>query len=351
LKKDKSKYINLAKCEETPDGDTPKPLKDKYLTEDKNGDYVSKVKKETIYHNTSQKIGLYTQTALSEGQTFKGTITGTGKDLNQIKKHFKNKSIRVGKSKTAQYAYCSIHFDDVIEAKEPIKSDKIAVILKSDVLILKDSVYTTDICELKKALNISGKLNKDKTSLAYTTISGYSGVYNLKKPQAKAFKAGSVLIFENVDNTKEIPAKFIIGERRGEGFGVCEMIAVEDMRNIMKKENVKDDIKENGTYRTLLEKNKSDVNLKEKAIIHAKQNSLNEVITATQIGRLRRMLAESKNYDDFKARIDSIKTDSIKKAAQDYFTEKNDFKLFWDTVLLYHRFKRKIDEKKEANNK
>ena len=86
------------------------------------------------------------------------------------------------------------------------------------------------------------------------------------------------------------------------------------------------------------------------------------------------MLVESANYDDFITRINKIKTDSVKKEAVKYFTNdelcdeikrfhKEDcnnpkkFQLFWDTVLMYHRFRRKIDEKiekdeeKEAVNK
>jgi len=372
LKKDKDTYINLAEGEKAPDDDTAKPLKDKYLVEDKdNGVYhVSKVKKETIYHNTSQKIGLYTQTALSEGQEFWGTITGTGKYLKQIKEYFTSKSIRVGKSKTAQYSFCSICFGEAKTVKSKSVNFKVAVMLKSDILLIKDGVYTTDICELIKTLDIPGTLDKEKTSIAYTINSGYSGVYNLKKPQAKAFKAGSVLIFTDVDITKNIPAEFIIGARQGEGFGVCEAVAVGDMKKIIKKEPDKDGGMKEGIYNRLLIKARDNTNLKEKAIIHAKKYPLHEIITATQIGRFRRMLVESTNHFNFMIRINNVKTDAVRNEAIRYFRladckkckeERHgnvnckecenkynckNYRLFWDTVLLYHRFKRKIDEKK-----
>ena len=357
LKKNKNKYINLAKDEKNDDdeneNDTKKPLKDKYLTVSETGEYyVSKIKKEIIYHNTSEEIGLYTQTALSSGQEFRGTIAGKGKYLKDIKEYFKNKSIRVGKSKTAQYSFCSINFGGA-EKVEPkiISSDKIAVILKSDVLLIKDGVYTTDIDELIKAINISGTLDKTKTAVSYTTISGYSSMYNLKKPQAKAFKAGSVFIFDDCDTEKKKETEFVIGSRQGEGFGVCEAVAVEDMKKIVEVDEKKDTTINCGIYRNLLLKSKNNIELKEKAVCFAKNNQLKDVITATQIGRFRRMLTESESIADFNNRIDKIKTDSVQKAATEFFkscteefSDYKDFKLYWDTVLLYHRFNRKIAE-------
>ena len=357
LKKDKNTYKNLAQGEKAPEDDVVKPLKDKYLIESKDGDYyISKIKKEIIYHNTSQKIGLYTQTALSEGQEFKGIITGKGKYLKQIKEYFKNKNIRVGKSKTAQYSCCGISFGAAEKIEnQTISSNEIAVILKSDVLLIKDGVYTTDINELIKTLEISGTLDKEKTAVAYTIISGYSGVYNLKKPQVKAFKAGSVLIFNKCDTDKtnnSIKSERVIGARQSEGFGVCEVIAVKDMKKTTKVAADKNDDTKDGIYRALLIKSQDNTKLKEKAILHAKNHPLGEVITATQIGRFRRMLAESNDADEFDRRIKNIKTSSVQETASKYFEDGSqnfadykDFRLFWDTVLLYHKYKRKIDEK------
>ena len=363
MKKDKKIYINLAKDEKAPEGDAAKPLKNKYLTESEDGMYynISEIKKEIIYHNDTQEKKLYTQTALCEGQEFKGTIAGRGEYLNQIKGYFKNESIRVGKSKTAQYSVCSINFGEAVKSEnKPVTSDEIAVILKSDVLLIKDGVYTTDLCELKQAAGIPGTLDSEKTAVAYTTVSGYSGVYNLKKPQAKAFKAGSVLIFKDVDITKSFPRELKIGARQSEGFGLCEAIAVADMKNIVKNDKAEiskiKEIKEDEIYRKLLKKRRDNTNLKKEAIDFAKdeQNALSAVITSTQIGRLRRMMSESENAGEFKKRIENIKTESIKDAALKYFNScrrnldgYENFKLFWDTVLLFHRFQRKIDEKKE----
>ncbi|MDR0221865.1 MAG: hypothetical protein LBI54_10750 [Lachnospiraceae bacterium] len=347
-------YINTAVDTERED-DTPKPLKDKYLTViNEKTARVSEVKREVIYHHSVAGKMLYTQTSLCEGQGFQGQITGKGKYLKRLAPFLPTGHISVGKSKTAQYAYCRIVYRDVapIEPKT-VHAQEIAVVLKSDVLLLNEGAYTDDYGKLATAMSekgICGNFDSKKSALSYRVVSGYSGVWNLKKPQMKAFKAGSVLIFGDVGG--DVPAQFRIGARQGEGFGECIVYDLQGMGELQKSSGITESaVGKEGIYADLLKGEAKQLEIKADAIAWAGENPFKkDIITMSQIGRLRLMLAEAINKDDFHKRIDSIKAEAVKgEAAKRFrardFDDFNDYKLFWDTVLQVNRMDRKIEEK------
>jgi len=321
-------YKNLA-TDAIPD-DTPKPLKGKYLAGD---GQVIEAKKEVIYHHrTGEAALLYMQTALSTGQTFNGTISGKGKHLKQLQPLLLSGMLRIGKSKTAQYATCEIKVGDPLPLVPLVESgQKIAVVLLSDVLLLQDSVYTIDPKALSEVIQPGAILNEEASSLAYRVVSGYRGVWNLKKPHAGAFKAGSVLVFDNP--SKALSEEFSIGERQHEGFGRCRVMPLADMPIAWKPERDEAEYQETDS-----EKLKAD------AIAYARENKLDEAVTSSQIGRVLLMLEQSTSWADFRKCIESIKAKTVQEALQAYIREENsDYKAYWDTVLRWNKYQRKID--------
>lgn len=386
-------YINQAKGG-MPKDDTPKPLKGKYLDTKQR---VIDIKKEVIYHYVTGKNAkkkreqtaellsekkddeslLYMQTALCANQNFKGFIQGEGKDLNEILKLLEPKaSLCIGKSKTAQYANCNVSIEEPIPIKiEKIeaKTETIAVLLHSDVILIENGFHTCDVCDLILALNIpnvnkknyESYYHKDKSSFMFKIVTGYSGIWNLKKPHIRAFKSGSVLFLKNVSGTfaKEI----YIGAKINEGFGHCEIMLLDKMPEVKKYEKSDNQTGNQneacGAYADLIKEANHREAIKEKALRFAEKNKLSpSIITSSQIGRVRLMLKQSKNQGEFKKRIEAIKTDSVRKKFQRYFelNEMNsaddihkdykdyaDYKLYWDTVFRWHKYQRKLDDHKK----
>jgi hypothetical protein len=133
------------------------------------------------------------------------------------------------------------------------------------------------------------------------------------------------------------------------------------MGTIMTKPKVPDepeaDANNTDSYIKLLGDVKWRTEIKEKAIKRATDKPFNKtIITMSQIGRIRQMLAEASGQDDFEKRIKSIKTDSVRKEAEEHFIDDNsvryedfkDYRLFWDTVLRVCRMKRKIAENEKG---
>jgi CRISPR-associated protein Csx10 len=291
---------------------------------------------------------VYTQTALCAGQVFTGTISGNGEYLRQLEPLLAGRMLRIGKSKTAQYAACKIVVGKAAEIslRPPeiiVPGKETAVILLADALLLKNGVYTTDRNALLEAIGLGAEIREEKTSLAYRIIAGYSGVWNLKKPHARAFKAGSVLVYKSIDAA--VPKEFSIGERRHEGFGLCKAMALEDMPEV--KTAMPDNLpgKKQGRYSSLMQSNEENEKIRAAAIAYTRQNRLDAAVTSSQIGRVLLMLKQSNgDWKNFQARIASIKTIAVKNALQSYLcSEISEDTKYWETVLRWWKYHRKAE--------
>ena len=336
-------YINQA-TENIPKDDAPKPLKGKYLDQ---GGEVIEAEEEVIYHHRTEKEDqdalLYVQTALCAGQTFNGTISGKGIFLKRLQPLLAGGTLRLGKSKTAQYAMCEIEVGDPLPPLKEVAPDQpIVVVLLSDVLLLKDCAYTTDRAVLLEAIGLGADICEERTSLAYRTVTGYSGVWNLKKPHARAFKAGSVLVFDSP--TRTLMEEFSIGERQHEGFGRCMAIPLDKMPKIKAAKREEKKQEKMDSYTAFLLKSTLQKSIKAQAVAYAKAHDLPGTVTSSQIGRVLLMLEQSTSWNDFQARISSIKTSSVREALLVYIGEENsDYRVYWDTVLRWQKYQRKID--------
>ena len=144
-----------------------------------------------------------------------------------------------GRSRHAQYGKCQIvspqqpkdsdnklkQDDDKISVAP---GDRILVTLLSDAIFLDKNGYTVDTAtvreEVRKALNIA----EEKDDNAYTEIevkelTGYYGVWNLKRQAIPVVCAGSTFEFLLAQNI-ELKKTGSLGEKIGEGFGMYSII-------------------------------------------------------------------------------------------------------------------------------
>lgn len=366
-------YINCAKegRSEFLDNDSPKPLKDSYMDEE---GCIVIPQKEVIYHHAKKpKPRLYMQTALSTGQCFAGSIQGKGKDLCEILKLLENNpTLHIGKSKSAQYANCLVTRGEAVPVKErklEVRNEVIAICLQSEVILFENGINTCDYLDLMMALQLPGihtreesknSCDMEKSFVMFKTVMGYSGIWNLKKTHSKAFKAGSVLFVKNVTGVLE--RDYYIGAKVNEGFGHCKVMLLNEMPMVRKDKHGISKSQNNGSYAEIIKKTEKRSEIMEKAICHAKNNQDRlppSLISDSQIGRVRLMLKQSGNREDLKKRIDAIKTPSVEEIFSTYFASADahcdalaevvyeDYRLYWDTVLRWHRYQRKIDEQKK----
>lgn len=300
-----------------------KPFKKGYISIEK--DYKEPETK-TVYHNNlaDEDGGLYTQYCLCSGQYFSGRIIGKGEYIKKIYELMSDGIISFGRSKTAQYSRCAIISavpSEVEMNTVKLSNEKKAAYLCESGAVICNDAGINDISDdaLTKALGINGKIDKEFTRISSSVISGYNAKWNLKKPQFPVINGGSVIVF-TPDEGKELDEIVYIGEKQNEGFGRVRLIS--DAENFRCTETEKSDNKSGKTGNkemdALLDKFDRENKILECAIKNADSCHLGK----SQVGRVALMCKESLNYDNFIKRIESIKTDSTRKAALSCFGDK-----------------------------
>ena len=307
-----------------------KPLKKGYIN--KGYGYIEPERK-IVYHNNINGVdgGLYIQYCICGGQYFSGTITAKGKYLKEIYPLFGNGVIYIGRSKTAQYAACSIVDITVNKANNNTFTAKqgsvVAFVLQSDVILTDENgVFTADSFALLNTLKNDNLIFEeedsavtDKTAIAVKIISGYNAKWNLKKPQITAFAAGSAVI-ARVNADTELPKQMLIGEKRNEGFGVISVIENADSYAV-KEAKTNSGEKTQCAILTLIEKRRQRDKLLYLAVKKAQDifASGDEFLNSSQTGRLLLMCKEAADAANFDKRLESIKSDSVRRIAQRHF--------------------------------
>ena len=307
-----------------------KPLKKGYINKDYG--YIEPERK-IVYHNNINGMdgGLYMQYCICGGQYFSGTITAKGKYLKEIYPLFGNGVIYIGRSKTAQYAACSIVDITVNKANNNTFTAKqgsvVAFVLQSDVILTDENgVFTADSFALLNTLKNDNLIFEeedsavtDKTAIAAKIISGYNAKWNLKKPQITAFAAGSAVI-ARVNADTELPKQMLIGEKRNEGFGVISVIENADSYAV-KEAKTNSGEKTQCAILTLIEKRRQRDKLLYLAVKKAQDIFApgDEFLNSSQTGRILLMCKEATDAANFDKRLESIKSDSVRRIAQRHF--------------------------------
>lgn len=188
---------------------------------------------------STRDIGaVYRYIALPAGMQFQGAVVSS-KDTGAIRKVIdENKSILLGKARTAGYGKASIvtkdlpEDDDWRKVGEAIKKNtkEFTLVLLSPALVRnKDGQFTLDISTaLSKRLDKGHKITKIESTCQPEIIGGFNRKWGLPLPQTTAIATGSVFVvtLENEIAPNEIKdlEDMGIGERRAEGFGSLAIV-------------------------------------------------------------------------------------------------------------------------------
>jgi len=192
-------------------------------------DYIKLQKPEfcmNFHHQRNYATGIpeenvvFNYEALKPDQIFAGEIIGEEKDLQLISEFLKEKEVRIGKSKTAQYGNAIIidsHLEDLPALKD--FSTPIYLYCVSDLILLNEFGFpVTTVKEIEKILGVHILEAYTDIGRTESTITAWKA----KKPSYYTLKAGSVFLLEKLpDNYQDIQI-FGLGERTWEGFGQVE---------------------------------------------------------------------------------------------------------------------------------
>lgn len=327
-------------------GNSPKTLKGKYLSSDLNKVCSLDVDKEIIYHHR-RKIGeneqmLFSWEVISKGQSFLGEIQTSRKYASLIRDLLNLEPLYFGKSRTVQYGKCELigvpEIKEYVQKTISCEKDKpIVVNFLSDAVfvdsdrgeytVYSDKIHNIAASQLGISFSVESRDYKEPHSIINTKIlHGYMGVWNLQRQPIPAIAAGSCLVFYP-DKDLDIPEEAYIGERNREGYGHIRIIPIDKMKYRMGKESAETVSLANQNIkrtRSFLLKIVTDhvLEILKKEAISGKKFNLN--MTASGLGRITLMLKESldegkipsDSYKYFKSRIESIKSESLKKEAK-----------------------------------
>lgn len=310
-------------------GNQPKKLKEKYGAIMGDGKSIRILEPETDieFHHTNKKSyasdsaedgQLYSFTVLRQGQYFVGSIYGKKCHLEILKWLLEHGTLRLGKSKTAQYGACSVSYkqiNDTVKKGHAKAGEEILAVLESDGIFLAPGLGYTNRYEkvykqIAEDLKISYEIPESSYSSVQTcTISGYHTLWNLKKPSLPAIRAGSVFHYRLTEDA-EIKEPSWVGEKNHEGFGKIKIFKCHDLPEeyeLIKSEpetkrdlpKISDDCK--GMLIDILYEELSDI-LNESVFQKPPMG-----ISASTLGRITLMLKESKgDFKDYVKRIKSI---------------------------------------------
>ena len=346
LKKTK-KIVNLAGKRDGTEGDDynpergnqPQKLNGKFITflSDKKV-AVSEPDTSLVYHHSRKQKSrdgkngvLYTQEVLREDQYFSGSIMTEARYADIICRLLEEKTLRFGKSKSAQYGRCRIVRikEEAYTYSMSLKAgEKILVAFVSDGIFINETGYTVDYEQVRellaKSLGLSYRADTvDETVYMQTRIiSGYNTVWNLKKPSVPGIKAGSVFEY-TVESDCVIHTEFA-GERNLEGSGRIHIYREKDMSYAMEVYKETAETAEPDKTRDMLKRIFMDsfMDFVRGRALEAERIGIN----ASALGRVTLMLSESlekkedyeASFHDFMKRVGSIKEEKERNRIMDF---------------------------------
>lgn len=326
--KGESGIINLINYQKE-DERIPKPLKGGYC------DFSSHIMTpltETVYHHSTGKDStLYTQTSLSEGQYFRGTISGKAEYIRKIADILKNTSLRFGRSKTAQYSNCELVdlkcSEFTTETLDIKKGTCFIALMLSDVLIPDEfGGYDVSVEGLKKAIGLEQlKCDKDeeikRSALRYRTIMGYNAKWNIQKSHVRTIAAGSTLVFK-AEEDMQLQRRMYVGSKQNEGFGQVIFCPASEFETMSKKKvyNI-NETADTGILSEFILKNQKYEEMRKEAIDFVAE--LREKINPSQIGRYLMMVKQADELRQLNSMIDNIKSKQSNKFFADLIKHSN----------------------------
>ena len=306
------------------------------------------------------------QESIDAGAVYGGTIICPVNMKDKVLKCLYEARIQFGRSKSAQYATCSLYAKpEVEEYKNNIRhvkaGEKLYVVLQSDLALLDNGVYRTDSACIREAigkkLNLSSDIAENSLDYCrYHVIGGFQSTWQLQKPQIPVVRAGSVYCFK-VKEECDIPQTIRIGEFAQEGMGICGIMTVSDFEKVSSIEMSRIEqahfTVDNNRIEQLLTR------LKMEAIMeHMRSFALKiaevEVTKNIPEARLRNMVSKANDYSDLNKMISKIKESDLssekklsRKAEATKFVEI--IKTEWNAQLKLYDLDHNLINQIEAN--
>lgn len=230
-------------------------------------------------------------------------------------------TVRVGKSKTAQYGELEVVSIQPMEEKfSKIRSKQFVLVFDSPFMALnKEGDPITDGKDFREYLNEKCGLNLEeencRENLSTILVGGYQMKWNLPKIASYAIDKGSYFAFE-CKEAIELPSRLSLGFRRNEGFGSIRLLSLSMERKEnavtlgelssdkgIEKENKEKSptiIKDRYYVQALGDKYFDDIKEKPQVKTFYRQTSLVQRVTL--------MLKESDSLEAFKDAVLDIKT-------------------------------------------
>lgn len=328
----KKKYLNKAEdshfanslAEDVAPSLQPKHMDTKYACKTENAyKFMSPKTRSAYHHSTGENSTLYVQESLEEKQIFAGTVTFKAKYKEAVISLLTESKIAFGRSRSAQYASCSLVNATASEkdsAKISLAAGKrVYAVLKSNLSLPSGKIDAESAaCAIAEEIGAREvRLLTEKCSCLYAAVSGFNTMWRLQKPSKRVIKAGSFYCFEAASDI-EIPRRAQIGENKQEGFGCIEFITAEEMialNKVYEAENtaIIGDLQESSPLANEVEAALADKKAKSESLKKAyeffavNKSTLVGKFTAAFIGRVALMLDESTSDENFTSRIESIK--------------------------------------------
>lgn len=357
-------------------GNQPKTLAGKYCVIDRNHDIqIRETERQLTYHHRHQhgdeEVQLYSHLEVTEGQSFVGIIR-TSAAYKDLVISLLEQGLQIGKSRSAQYGKCATEVQAVVPAAADLisvhKGDDVLVSLSAPAVLLENGQELTGYEQVYEAvardLGIDGKVGTAMpepdgrqpfgmidTGLIY----GYQSVWNLRRTPVAAISAGSVLVY-HMEEDVQIDRNRLIGSMQLEG---CGEIHVENMVDLPYRLKAADASRQmegtaTGNMPQMLQALTDRIDLERRLAERMKdirsdrvQNGLQR-LTASALGRITLMLREAREsgkdcpggqYSDYLERIDSIKTEEVKRVARQFAEKCNpenlgDLSDYWSAIAL-----------------
>lgn len=176
-------------------------------------------------HATTEAGAVYRYIALPAGMTLQGAvITESNEDAETLKTLLNNKSLLLGKARTAGYGHAVLNTDPLGDWQKfaSTTTDIFTITLLSPTIVRDEyGQPTLDISHaLKTRLGLDA-LTIEEASQKSEVVGGFNRTWGLPLPQVTALAAGSYFKIEANVDAKKLQAlqETGIGERRAEGFG------------------------------------------------------------------------------------------------------------------------------------
>ena len=269
---------------------------------------------------------LYMQDSIEAGLVYGGTVLCEAEMVPYVLECLTKTDLRFGRSRSAQYAACSLKGRPSVESWEEkristVQGEAVYVVLKSDLALLKDGRYITEEGEVReilaRQLGLSAALpQRCQDYCRYHVIGGYQATWQLQKPQVPVVRAGSVYCFEAKGG--ELPSVIQAGEFAQEGFGVCDIIPKEKMEKLSLVERGRIDCAEPEQDEEYI-KNIYTMLLADAGIEALQRYALDypAIDDGLPVGRLRCMLSEARDYKDLLRMIGTMKESDISSENED----------------------------------